>query len=330
MDAMQARELAEETAIVVPRRGGRGASARRRGDPRALRAEGLGRQAVQDPQPARQRHVRHRAAAAEEAARAASSMGSRPFEHLHVTATGTAVLCCQDYYEKLTVGDLKTQSVAEILGRRHDGAPAALDLRRRGSARGLPLPALRVRDPGLSVRRRRVLGVVGPRAAPSRAPARVLRAFGRKTRRSSWITSRRSRARGASGPRSSAVRCAGRGCTWAAATIASRAGSTPTSPGRSRPGCSPTAPRAFLSRTASSRSSTARICSSTSTSKAASRCCAIATGCCRRGGVLRILTPDLRRWSRRSIASRPAGARRGASASSRPPGPARRSTRTCA
>jgi len=43
-------------------------------------------------------------------------VGSRPFEHLHVTGTGTAVLCCQDYYEKLTVGDLKTQSVSEILG----------------------------------------------------------------------------------------------------------------------------------------------------------------------------------------------------------------------
>ncbi|MEP6993350.1 MAG: radical SAM/SPASM domain-containing protein [Acidobacteriota bacterium] len=43
-------------------------------------------------------------------------MGSRPFEHLHVTATARAVLCCQDYYEKLTVGDLRTQSVAELLG----------------------------------------------------------------------------------------------------------------------------------------------------------------------------------------------------------------------
>jgi MoaA/NifB/PqqE/SkfB family radical SAM enzyme len=43
-------------------------------------------------------------------------MGSRPFEHLHINGTGTAVLCCQDYYEKLTVGDLKTQSVSEILG----------------------------------------------------------------------------------------------------------------------------------------------------------------------------------------------------------------------
>src|SRR5947208_330332 len=43
-------------------------------------------------------------------------MGSRPFEHLHVTATAKAVLCCQDYYERLPVGDLKTQTVAEVLG----------------------------------------------------------------------------------------------------------------------------------------------------------------------------------------------------------------------
>ena len=43
-------------------------------------------------------------------------MGSRPFEHLHVTATGKAVLCCQDYYEHLPIGDVKTQTIAEILG----------------------------------------------------------------------------------------------------------------------------------------------------------------------------------------------------------------------
>ena len=35
---------------------------------------------------------------------------------LAVNATGTAVLCCQDYYEKWTVGDLSRQSVAEVLG----------------------------------------------------------------------------------------------------------------------------------------------------------------------------------------------------------------------
>jgi len=43
-------------------------------------------------------------------------MSSRPFEHLHVTATGRAVLCCQDYWEKLQIGDVKRQTVAEILG----------------------------------------------------------------------------------------------------------------------------------------------------------------------------------------------------------------------
>ena len=43
-------------------------------------------------------------------------MGSRPFEHLHINGSGTTVLCCQDYYEKLKVGDVRTQSVSEILG----------------------------------------------------------------------------------------------------------------------------------------------------------------------------------------------------------------------
>jgi MoaA/NifB/PqqE/SkfB family radical SAM enzyme len=43
-------------------------------------------------------------------------MGSRPFEHLHVTAGARAVLCCQDYYEKWVVGDLRTESVAQVLG----------------------------------------------------------------------------------------------------------------------------------------------------------------------------------------------------------------------
>ena len=43
-------------------------------------------------------------------------LGSRPFEHLHVTATAKTVLCCQHDYERLTIGDLKTQSVADFLG----------------------------------------------------------------------------------------------------------------------------------------------------------------------------------------------------------------------
>ena len=54
--------------------------------------------------------------AAKKTLRGCELMGSRPFEHLHVTATARAVLCCQDYDEKLVIGDLKTQSVAEVLG----------------------------------------------------------------------------------------------------------------------------------------------------------------------------------------------------------------------
>ena len=42
-------------------------------------------------------------------------MGSRPFEHLHVVATGRVVLCCQDYREEYVIGDLHSQSVAEVL-----------------------------------------------------------------------------------------------------------------------------------------------------------------------------------------------------------------------
>ncbi len=33
-----------------------------------------------------------------------------------IPATARAVLCCQDYYENLKIGDLKTQTVAELLG----------------------------------------------------------------------------------------------------------------------------------------------------------------------------------------------------------------------
>lgn len=42
-------------------------------------------------------------------------MGSRPIEHLHVAASGKAVICCQDYDEGWVLGDLEKQSVSEIL-----------------------------------------------------------------------------------------------------------------------------------------------------------------------------------------------------------------------
>lgn len=41
--------------------------------------------------------------------------GSRPLQHLHITAHGRCVLCCQDYDEKYVVGDLTKQTVTEVL-----------------------------------------------------------------------------------------------------------------------------------------------------------------------------------------------------------------------
>ncbi len=42
-------------------------------------------------------------------------VGSRPLQHLHVTAHGKCILCCQDYREQWEVGDLRTRSVREVL-----------------------------------------------------------------------------------------------------------------------------------------------------------------------------------------------------------------------
>jgi MoaA/NifB/PqqE/SkfB family radical SAM enzyme len=42
-------------------------------------------------------------------------IGSRPLQHLHITATGTSILCCQDYDENYVVGNLHQQSVREVL-----------------------------------------------------------------------------------------------------------------------------------------------------------------------------------------------------------------------
>jgi MoaA/NifB/PqqE/SkfB family radical SAM enzyme len=41
--------------------------------------------------------------------------GSRPIEHLHVTAAANVVICCQDYGENWVLGNLETQSVREVL-----------------------------------------------------------------------------------------------------------------------------------------------------------------------------------------------------------------------
>ncbi|MCB0667703.1 MAG: radical SAM protein [Saprospiraceae bacterium] len=43
------------------------------------------------------------------------NLGSRPVQHLTVNAQGECVMCCEDYYEEYKVGDLRTQSVEEVL-----------------------------------------------------------------------------------------------------------------------------------------------------------------------------------------------------------------------
>lgn len=47
--------------------------------------------------------------------RGCDNVGSRPLEHLHVTADGRCIFCCEDYDEKYVVGDLNRQSVREVL-----------------------------------------------------------------------------------------------------------------------------------------------------------------------------------------------------------------------
>ena len=41
--------------------------------------------------------------------------GSRPIEHLHITAAANVVICCQDYDEGWVLGNLEHQSVQEVL-----------------------------------------------------------------------------------------------------------------------------------------------------------------------------------------------------------------------
>lgn len=43
------------------------------------------------------------------------NVGSRPVQHIHITATGSCVLCCQDYSEDYVVGDLNTDSIHEVM-----------------------------------------------------------------------------------------------------------------------------------------------------------------------------------------------------------------------
>ncbi|WP_111976369.1 radical SAM/SPASM domain-containing protein [Algibacillus agarilyticus] len=47
--------------------------------------------------------------------RGCEQMGSRTLNHLHITAEGKCVICCQDYDEKYVIGNLTSQSVADVL-----------------------------------------------------------------------------------------------------------------------------------------------------------------------------------------------------------------------
>jgi MoaA/NifB/PqqE/SkfB family radical SAM enzyme len=47
--------------------------------------------------------------------RGCENLGSRPLEHLHITAGGKVVFCCEDYDEVHTVGNLNHQTVDEVL-----------------------------------------------------------------------------------------------------------------------------------------------------------------------------------------------------------------------
>lgn len=47
--------------------------------------------------------------------RGCDNLGSRPLEHLHITAAGKVIFCCEDYDEVHTIGDLAAQTIDEVL-----------------------------------------------------------------------------------------------------------------------------------------------------------------------------------------------------------------------
>ena len=47
--------------------------------------------------------------------RGCNNLGSRPIEHIHINPQGQCVLCCEDYDEFHTIGDLTRQSLDEVL-----------------------------------------------------------------------------------------------------------------------------------------------------------------------------------------------------------------------
>lgn len=114
VDALGDLDIAEERAIVAL--GNQDAAHER--DVAALRDrfEGQGWNVRAFPIRSRAGQIGQMLPPPKKKLRGCDLMGSRPFEHLHVNASGTAVLCCQDYYEKWVVGDLARQSVADVMG----------------------------------------------------------------------------------------------------------------------------------------------------------------------------------------------------------------------
>jgi hypothetical protein len=42
-------------------------------------------------------------------------MGSRPIEHIHITAAANIVICCQDYDESWVLGNLEKERLRDVL-----------------------------------------------------------------------------------------------------------------------------------------------------------------------------------------------------------------------
>ena len=112
VEALEGLDIAEEQAIVAL---GHEDDAHRR-DVDALRTKFPGWNVRSFKIQSRAGQLGYTLPPAKKRLRGCDLMGSRPFEHLHVNATGTAVLCCQDYYEKWVVGDLNRESVADVMG----------------------------------------------------------------------------------------------------------------------------------------------------------------------------------------------------------------------
>lgn len=47
--------------------------------------------------------------------RGCDNLGSRPVEHVHINPRGECLLCCQDYSEEYIIGDLRKQSLKQVL-----------------------------------------------------------------------------------------------------------------------------------------------------------------------------------------------------------------------